>query len=147
MAPLRSSIVKALGATLLLAFFGCDSPSAPKTGSLVLSIQGLPAGTDAAITITGPTGTSTPATKAETLTDLPPGNYTVTASVVTDKDDKYTAANSPLIVTVTGPVLGSIVKGASSSAQPRRSRLGSPAARLGPFIPSHLHARKWTPRN
>jgi hypothetical protein len=101
MAPLRSSTVKALGAILLLAFFGCDSPSAPKTGSLVLAIQGLPTGTDAAVTVTGPTGTSIPITKAETLSDLPPGNYTVTASLVTDKNDKYTVANSPLIATVT----------------------------------------------
>lgn len=100
MAPLKSSIVKILGATLLLAFFGCDSPSAPKTGSLVLTIVGLPAGTDAAITVTGPTGTSTPLTKAGTLSDLPPGNYTVTAGIVTDKNDKYTAANSPLTATV-----------------------------------------------
>lgn len=101
MAPLRSSIVRALGATILLAFFGCDSPSAPKTGSLVLTIAGLPPGTDAAITVTGPTGTSVPVTKAITLTDLPPGDYTVTARVVTDKTEEYTAPNSPLIATVT----------------------------------------------
>src|SRR2546429_554075 len=100
MAPLRSA-VKAFGAILLLAFFGCDSPSAPKTGSLVLTIVGLPPGTDAAITVTGPTGTSTLITKAETLSDLPPGTYTVAAGVVTDKNDKYTATNSPLTATVT----------------------------------------------
>src|SRR5437016_1181836 len=101
MASLRSSAVKALGAILLLAFCGCDSPSAPKTGSLVLTIVGLPAGTDAAITVTSPTGTTTPLTKAATLSDLPPGNYTVMAGLVTDKNDKYTAANSPLTAIVT----------------------------------------------
>ncbi|MFN2602457.1 MAG: hypothetical protein ABR582_06830 [Gemmatimonadaceae bacterium] len=92
MAPLRFR-VKAFGAIFLLAFFGCDSPSAPKTGSLVLTIQGLPPGTDAAIAITGPTGTTTPAAKGETLSNLPPGTYTITASDVA-ADEIYSATTA-----------------------------------------------------
>lgn len=51
-------------------------------GSLNLTVTGLPAGTDAAVTITGPAGYSSVQAATVGLTGLTPGSYTVSAAVV-----------------------------------------------------------------
>jgi streptogramin lyase len=49
-------------------------------GSLDITISGLPAGTAAAVTVTGPNGFSETVTESTTLADLEPGSYTLSAA-------------------------------------------------------------------
>jgi Metallo-peptidase family M12B Reprolysin-like len=68
---------------LSLAGLACDGgPSAPSSGTLNLSVLGLPTGSAAAVTITGPNGFSQQASATQSFTQLTPGNYTITASNV-----------------------------------------------------------------
>ncbi|NNG16906.1 MAG: hypothetical protein HKM89_10535 [Gemmatimonadales bacterium] len=74
-----------------------DSPAAVTvayalaTGSLAVSITGLPAGTDADITVTGPGGFAAAVTGSATLANLGPGTYTVTAATVVVANSSYEA--------------------------------------------------------
>jgi hypothetical protein len=68
--------------------------------SLVITISGLPAGTDAAVTVSGPGGYSHQVTSSETLTGLGPGQYTLTALAVTSGSDQYSPAPSSQTKTV-----------------------------------------------
>ncbi len=72
------------------------------TGTLNVSILGLPGGTDAAVTVTGPGGYSRPVTATETVTGLMAGQYTVTALPVTDGSEQYSPAPPSQTVAVTG---------------------------------------------
>jgi hypothetical protein len=68
---------------------------------LALTVAGLPAGTDAAITVSGPGGYSRSVTASETLTGLVAGQYTVTALPVSDGAQQYSPAPSSQSVSVT----------------------------------------------
>ncbi|MFN0178635.1 MAG: hypothetical protein ACKVZ0_07510 [Gemmatimonadales bacterium] len=59
------------------------------TGSLGLTVTGLPGGALAAITITGPNGFSQTATASQTLAGLAPGTYTIAAASVTSGGQTY----------------------------------------------------------
>jgi hypothetical protein len=74
---------------------------APTTGDLRVTISGLPAGTNAAVTVTGPNGFSAPVTATATLTGLVPGSYTVTAADVTSGGTRYTPAPASATATLT----------------------------------------------
>ena len=63
-------------------------------GSLAVTIAGLPSGTDAAVTVSGPGGYSRQVTATETLSGLPAGQYTLTALPVSDGTDQYSPAPS-----------------------------------------------------
>jgi hypothetical protein len=56
---------------------------AASTGSLLVGTTGLPAGSDAALTVTGPEGFSANLTQTTVLTNLPAGVYLVSAGQVT----------------------------------------------------------------
>ncbi len=75
--PATQSVQVASGGTASAAVAYATMP-----GSLTLSVSGLPPGTSAAITITGPAGYSSLQTAGAALTGLAPGAYTVAASVV-----------------------------------------------------------------
>ncbi len=49
---------------------------------LLVKVEGLPAGLDAAVTVTGPNGFTRTLTRTEALKGLPPGRYTVDAATV-----------------------------------------------------------------
>ena len=103
----RRHTVLAPGAVLLLlaGLAGCgDSPSEPLRGSLAVEISGVPAGTQVAVTVTGPAGTrfSRVVTASETLSDLAPGTYTLAASPITRDGVRYSPSNATQTVTVTG---------------------------------------------
>jgi hypothetical protein len=84
---------------LLIILLGCDGgPSGPSMGSLRVTILGLPSGSAAAVTVTGPGGFSQPVTATQTIPSLPPGTYTVSASSVTAGASDY--APSPVTQTV-----------------------------------------------
>lgn len=59
-----------------------DDPPGATTGSLAVTIAGLPAGINGAVTVTGPAAYSKLLTASSTLTDLAPGAYAVTAASV-----------------------------------------------------------------
>ena len=63
---------------------------AATTGSLAISINGLPGGTAAAVTVTGPAGFSQSVTAGSALTGLAPGSYTVAAASVSSGGQTYT---------------------------------------------------------
>jgi hypothetical protein len=86
---------------LLLALLGCDGgPSAPTTGgSLRVTILGLPTGSAATVTVTGPGGFNQGLTSTQTLSQLAPGSYAVTASDVNVGGAQYSP--SPLTQSVT----------------------------------------------
>lgn len=79
------SFLRLLWTPLLLLLIGC--PSTP-TGSLQVSVTGLPTGVDADITVTGP-NYSKKLTAATNLTGLGLGSYTVTAAEVSQNSTAY----------------------------------------------------------
>jgi peptidase M66-like protein len=85
---------------VLLAACGGSDPSGPSTGSLALAVVGLPAGTPAAVTVTGPGGYSHLTEGSETLSGLMPGAYTVAAEPVSGNGQSYQPAQSRQSVTV-----------------------------------------------
>ncbi len=72
----------------------------PTTGSLELTVGGLPAGTAGAVTVTGPGSFSASVTTSTTLSDLAPGSYAVAAADVTSGGTRYTASPASRTVTV-----------------------------------------------
>lgn len=80
----RSLTALAVAALLLtLALSACNGSATPATtGSLSVLIAGLPAGTAADVTISGPSGYASNLTAAATVSDLAPGTYAVTAASV-----------------------------------------------------------------
>lgn len=81
-------------------------PTTPANGTLVVTVTGLPAGANAAITVTGPNNFSQTATGSTTLS-VAPGSYTVAAAQVTAGTARFNA-------TVTGSP-ATVASGASST--------------------------------
>lgn len=81
-------------------------PTTPANGTLVVTVTGLPAGTSAAVTVTGPGTFSQTATGSTTLS-VAPGSYTVAAAQVTAGTARFSA-------TVTGSP-ATVASGASST--------------------------------
>src|SRR5688500_17970186 len=91
------SIRRIPGAALLglgLLMHACDSgPTGPRTGSLSVVIENLPAEIPAAVTVQGEAGTpAITVTATRTLPDLEPGIYTVTAAKATGTMASYLPA-------------------------------------------------------
>lgn len=78
---------------------GFSIQCAATTGSLAITVAGLPAGLSAAVTVSGPAGYTEPLTATRTLTDLAPGQYTVSVASVSGGGVTY--ASSPRNSTVT----------------------------------------------
>jgi hypothetical protein len=92
------------------------------TGALTVTITGLPAGTSAAVTVTGPNGFSRAVTATTTLADLTPGSYTVAAADVTNGGTKYTPSPSSRVV--------SVAAGATASAAVAYAPVAGPSLNL-----------------
>ena len=73
----------------LLAACGGSDPSGPSTGALAVAVSGLPSGTSAAITVTGPAGYVHQVGGTETLAGLAVGSYTVAADAVSSSGQTY----------------------------------------------------------
>src|SRR5260370_35982607 len=71
--------------------------SFPPSGALQVTISGLPAGTDADVTVNGPYGFSQALTATQTLTGLRPGHYAVIARIVTVPPYSYFGTVTVLI--------------------------------------------------
>ncbi len=68
---------------------GPSGPPAPTTGSLALTISGLPSGIPASVAVTGPGGFSRSVTATETISSLAPGSYAIAAQAVSASDGRY----------------------------------------------------------
>jgi hypothetical protein len=80
------------------------------TGSLTVTISGLPGGVNAAVTVTGPGSFSQTLTATATMNKLVPGTYTITASGVTSGPNSYNPAPS----SQTKAVVASLVAASAS---------------------------------
>ncbi len=74
----------------------------PRTGSLTVHVAGLPAGASSTLHLTAPDGhvRDLAALDAQTLPDLAPGTYTLTADAVQSAGTAYTPAVDPGTITV-----------------------------------------------
>lgn len=70
------------------------------TGGLMVTIEGLPTGSQAAVQVTGPGGFSRTLAASQVLSPLEPGTYTVAAAPLTIADDRYAAAPESRSVSV-----------------------------------------------
>jgi hypothetical protein len=99
----------------VLVMLGCDSgPSGLSTGNLSVTVAGLPTGTSADVTVTGPDGYSQAVSGTQTLTQLTPGIYTVAAGNVMVGATTYAAAPSSQTVSVGGSASAGVTYTASS---------------------------------
>ena len=80
---------------------GSNSSSTRTTGSLAVTVGGLPAGSAAAIVVSGPSGFSRTLSASETLTELAPGSYDITAPQVTSGADKFGVSPTTQTASVT----------------------------------------------
>lgn len=99
------SLLKLSASVALIVCVGCGGsssqpPPSPTTGSLAVTISGLPSGASAGVTVTGPGNFNQVVTATQTLTGLAPGNYTVTASNVTQMPYSYSGSVSGSPTTV-----------------------------------------------
>ena len=92
----RSATVTAAQTTTLTFTVVC----AATTGSLTVTVAGLPSGAEGDVAVTGPGGFSRDVTATTTIAGLPPGDYTVTASSVTAGGSTWTASPATRTVPV-----------------------------------------------
>jgi hypothetical protein len=78
---MRTRTASALLIAGLVALGACAQAPAPR-GTLSVTIVGLPPGSSAAVTITGPNDYETTVTSDESLSDLPVGSYTLTPAAI-----------------------------------------------------------------
>ena len=99
---LRSLIAASMAIVALGACGDDPDPiiTPPANGSLAVTVAGLPAGANGAVTVTGPSSFSQTVTATTTLS-VPPGSYTVAATGVTVSGTNYTATVSGSPATVT----------------------------------------------
>lgn len=118
---------------LALAACGSDDPAGPVTpvapanGTLVVTVSGLPAGVNAAVTVAGPSSYAQSPTASATYS-VAPGNYTVTAAQVTTNNVRYNAAITGSPATVTSSATATATVTYSITANPTVTLSGSIAA-------------------
>lgn len=75
------------------------------TGSIAISVAGLPSGESATVSVSGPGGFSQAVTGTQTLVKLTPGQYTIVAADVTINGTTYSASPKSRTVTVTAKLV------------------------------------------
>jgi len=116
-ARIRSMAVVLLAAGAFVACSDDDNPTQPSTtGTLAVSVTGLPVGTNAAVTITGPNAYTQTIT-ASTSATVPTGRYTVDAAAVTHNNVRYTGTvtGSPATVTSGATTTATVVYATAST--------------------------------
>ena len=78
----------------------CES-SGPRTGALSLKVQGLPTGTPAQVTLSGPGNFSRVLTGDDVVASLTPGEYTIASASVLNGNARYAPAPDTQKVTIT----------------------------------------------
>jgi|CXWL01.1.fsa_nt_gi hypothetical protein len=114
--PSSQAAVVAAGATVSKAVV--YAATAPTTGSLTVTVAGLPNGGAAAIAVTGPGGFSTTFTETTTLTGLVPGAYFVAAANAVVAGTVFTPALPMQSATVTAGSTDTKTVSYTAAAQP-----------------------------
>ena len=97
---------------VLIVALGCSGdPTGPTAASLTVSVLGLPGGSSASITVTGPGGFSQPVTATHTFTQLTRGTYTIAATNVTVGTSDYQPSPQTQTVVVNGSTNASVSYG------------------------------------
>ncbi|MEX2153334.1 MAG: zinc-dependent metalloprotease family protein [Gemmatimonadaceae bacterium] len=91
--PFVSLLVGALLAS------GCKDPS-PTTGTLVISINGLPSATNASVRITGPNSSHQRLQVTTTLDNLEPGDYVIRTDTILVLGTRYGADSAAVVDTI-----------------------------------------------
>ncbi len=80
---------------------GTTTPPTPTTGALAVSIVGLPSGTAGSVSVTSTNGYATTLSSSNTLSELQPGTYTLSASPIASGGTTYTPTPQTQSVSVT----------------------------------------------
>jgi hypothetical protein len=100
------------------AFLTFTVQCAATTGSLAVTIAGLPSGADADVTVTGPGDYSERLTATGTLDGLVPGQYTVGAASVTSGGVSYTSSPENRTVAVAAGATATVTVTYAASSGP-----------------------------
>lgn len=118
----------------LAALAACSSdsptstgPTTPANGSLAITVSGLPAGANAAVTVTGPNNYSQAATGTTTLS-VAPGSYTVAAAQVTAGTARFNATVTGSPATVASNATSTVTVAYAAATTPTVVISGSIAA-------------------
>ncbi len=99
----RVVVLSLVAGVLVVVLVACNT--APATGSMTVTVNGLPAGLSAAVTVTGPGGYAQAVTGTATLTGLAPGTYSLTVGRAATTDTivptLYDGTAAPSSVTLT----------------------------------------------
>ena len=95
---------QAVGVTTSSTPLSVNVTYALSTGALTVTVAGLPGGTNASVTVTGPGSYIHGATGSTTLTNLAPGSYTVAAATVQGGATYYDPAPTSQSVSVSASV-------------------------------------------
>ncbi len=114
-APARSRVLATFVVAVLLGA-GCSgdggTPTAPGTGALAVTVNGLPSGASASVAVAGPGSYSQTVAHSTTLSNLAPGSYQLTASSVASHDTNYVPSPASTSITVAadaGPAATTVV--------------------------------------
>src|SRR5216684_706137 len=112
-----------IGLVVFIACGGSSTPTPPpppppSSGELAVTISGLPNGTNASVTVTGPGNFNQVVNATQTLTGLTPGNYTVTANNVTQAPYSYggTVSGSPATISTSAGANATVTYAAVTGA-------------------------------
>lgn len=122
------SVIAVSAALVVLSACGSDNgggPTGPTTGTISITVNGLPAGSNAAVTVTGPSAYSQAVTTTTNLTSVPAGTYTVAAAQVSAGTAKYNGTPAPTTLTVTAGGTASATVNYSLAATPVVTLSGS----------------------
>jgi hypothetical protein len=98
---LRARLTRTVAAALLAALTACGGDgSGPKTGSLGITVLGLPSGATASIKVTGTGGFSRAVSSSTSLTGVPVGTYTISAPDVSSGGNTWSPTAPTITVTV-----------------------------------------------
>src|SRR5712692_2870460 len=115
---MKAFLKLSVGVALVVCIACGGSSPTPTSGSLVVTISGLPPGTNASVTVTGPGGFNQALTASQTLTGLTSGSYTVTANNVTQAPYSYggTVTGSPATVSASAGASATVTYAAITGA-------------------------------
>jgi hypothetical protein len=125
----RARQITAVALVALVAACSDDDPvqppPAPQPGSLTVTITGLPAGTNATVTVTGPNSFSQTLTATQTLS-VPAGSYTIAATTITVAGDPFAPTIGPATTaTVTSSQTTNVTVTYARGARPTRVVTGN----------------------
>ncbi|HEV8150980.1 MAG TPA: hypothetical protein VGP61_12405, partial [Gemmatimonadales bacterium] len=113
-APAPASVSVVVSASLIPAAAQVDYLLA--SGALQVTAGGIPAGSNANITVSGPNGFSQPLSGSQLLTNLAPGNYTVAAGSVLSGGQLYVPAPAQQSILVSAALTPELVAVSYSQA-------------------------------